>query len=272
MKKKILFLLQLPPPVHGASMVNLNVRDSEYINSRIEANYVDISPAHKMTDLGLFSFGKLFLTLTIIIRCIFEYLKFRPVSVYITLSPHGFGFWKDALILHALKALGAKFIIHLHGKGIHSAASGSRIKRIIYRSVFKGVNVIHLSKSLFSDLNLVFDKKMSLLELNNGVENNNTKNFSRSSEKMIFLYLSNFVPTKGADTLVRALNLLDDSYEGRFRVKLVGKISNKIFYDELVAGVDERFKDHVSFLGPLYGEEKCTVFRASHVFCIAIQK
>ena len=265
--KKILFLVQLPPPVHGASNVNASIRDSHYINSKIDAKFVNISPARGMTDIGKLSISKILATLHIFLKCILQYQKFAPNLVYITLSPHGLGFWKDALILQVLKIFGAKAVIHLHGKGINSEVSRSKVKRYIYQIIFKDVNVIHLSKSLFNDIDLVFDKKMSLTAVNNGVENHGANEHSRL-EVPIFLYLSNLVPTKGADTLVDAINLLDDAYEGRFKVRFVGKISNQRFYTELVSKVDERFKRSVEFTGPLYGEEKLEAFKNSDVFVL----
>lgn len=267
MKNKVLCLLQLPPPVHGASMVNVSIRDSKYINAKIDAKYIDISPANDMTDLGKLSLNKIALTFIIIIKCIYNFLRFKPDLVYITLSPHGFAFWKDALILQMLKLLGAKIVVHLHGKGIKSEVSKSKFKLSVYKKVFKRINVIHLSKSLFSDVDTVFDNTMLLTEVNNGVK---TPTYEKKPLVSIptFLYLSNLVPTKGADTLINAINKLDDKYQGEFKVKVVGKISNKEFYDKLVNSVDIRFKNSIEFTGPLYGDDKHKAFMDSDVFVL----
>lgn len=169
---KVLFLVQLPPPVHGASMVNKYIQDSHYVNSKIESKYINISPSYNLSDLGKLSIKKVVLALSIYKECIIQYIRFKPDTVYITLSPHGMGFWKDALILQILKMLGAKAIIHLHGKGIDNEVSKSRVKRLFYKTIFKKTDVIHLSKSLFYDVGKVFDKKQSLLAVNNGVDIN----------------------------------------------------------------------------------------------------
>ncbi|MFT6916066.1 MAG: glycosyltransferase involved in cell wall biosynthesis [Motiliproteus sp.] len=266
-RPRVLFLFQLPPPVHGASMVNLSIKDSEYISSRVDARYVNISPAREMSDLGKLTISKFFSTIYIFIKCIFYYLKLKPSLVYMTLSPHGFAFWKDALILQVLKIFGAKTVVHLHGKGINSEVSGSKIKLYIYKAIFKGVDVIHLSKSLFSDINLVFDKNMSLTEVNNGVRDHGfIRNYC--TKIPVFLYLSNLEPTKGADTLIEAINLLGATYEGKFKVKIVGKITNVQYNNNLIKLVDERLNKSIEFVGPLYGIDKHKVFLDSDVFVL----
>ena len=44
MKKnnKILFLLHLPPPVHGSSMVGQLIRDSRLINGSFDTKYINL--------------------------------------------------------------------------------------------------------------------------------------------------------------------------------------------------------------------------------------
>jgi len=265
--KRIMFLFQLPPPIHGASMVNLSIKNSEYINSKIDSCFVDISPASDISGLGKLSVAKVFSTFPIVIKCISKYFRFKPSRVYITLSPHGFGFWKDALILQILKFLGANIVVHLHGKGINEEVSASRIKLLIYRSVFRSIDVIHLSKSLFSDLDLVLDHSMTISEVNNGVEDH-SQDFIEDSCLPTFIYLSNLDRTKGADVLIDAVNLLGVKYEGRFLVNVVGKSSDSEFYSGLTGRVDERFKSTVRFLGPLYGDDKYKALGSSDVFVL----
>ena len=41
-KKNILFLLHVPPPVHGSSMVGKAIADSELINSTFRCRYLNL--------------------------------------------------------------------------------------------------------------------------------------------------------------------------------------------------------------------------------------
>ncbi|MEY8214199.1 MAG: hypothetical protein RPR97_06910, partial [Colwellia sp.] len=201
--------MQLPPPVHGASVVNLNIHNSEYINSKFISKYRDISPAKELSDLGSLGVKKILLTLKIVLLSLYDYIVFKPSLVYLTLSPHGVAFYKDALILLLLKVFGADIVVHLHGKGISSEVSKSSFKLRIYRIVFKGVSIIHLSENLFSDVAMVRDENKLLIAINNGVKDEGEVNFGES-QKLNILYLSSLEKTKGIDTLISAVNALDE--------------------------------------------------------------
>lgn len=267
MKPKVLFFFQLPPPIHGASVVNQSIKDSQYINSLIEARYVNISPAKEISDLGKLSFKKIWLTFSIFTRSIIEFFRFSPQLVYLTLTPHGAGFWKDSLLLLFVKMFGANITVHMHGKGIANVVSNSCFLQFIYRLVFKGVNVIHLSEILFDDVKPVFDNKKQFFVVNNGVSSPRIVR-SESDDVVTFVYLSNFVPTKGADTFISAINAIDEKYKEKFRAKLIGKISDQSFYDKLTSDVRMDFKNNVDFIGPLYGDEKADALSRCDVFVL----
>lgn len=50
--KKVLFILHLPPPVHGASMVGKYIHDSETINNTFECHYLNLTLAKDINDIG----------------------------------------------------------------------------------------------------------------------------------------------------------------------------------------------------------------------------
>ena len=51
MKPKILFIMHMPPPVHGASMVGQYLHDSELINSSFDCHYVNLAVATRLEDV-----------------------------------------------------------------------------------------------------------------------------------------------------------------------------------------------------------------------------
>jgi len=265
--KKILFLMQLPPPVHGASLVNQSILKSFLINSEFATDYVDISPSTENDSLGRVSFFKVIRTLEILLKCLFKYFRFSPSLVYLTLSPHGAAFWKDSIILQVLKIFGAKCIIHLHGKGIDREVRSSRFKMFVYKKVFHGVDVIHLSKSLLDDVSVVLDPRSKTYIVNNGIH---PSIVSKSNDDPVvrFLYLSNFIPTKGASVIVDALKYIDLKYSGRFTVSLAGKVTDKVYFDSMVASVSAEWKDSVFFHAAKYGEDKVNILVNSDVFVL----
>lgn len=266
--KKILFLIQLPPPVHGASVVNKSIQDSPAINSHFETRYVDISPAKDMTDIGKFSLAKLGFTFLIFYRAIITYLQFKPNLAYMTLSPHGLAFYKDGLLALILKALGARMVFHMHGKGVAKAAGTAGMKNRIYRAVFWNVDIIHLSESLFSDLDGIRDVDKSIQGVPNGVTPVDCSLDLAPSDKITFIYLSNLVRTKGADILVRAAALIPEELQDHFEIKIIGRRSDDIYFSEINTLINNNPYGNIFFLGPKYAKDKDAELRLSNIFVL----
>ena len=53
---KILFILHLPPPVHGASMMGKYLHDSKLINETFECKYINLTTAKSLQALDVHSF------------------------------------------------------------------------------------------------------------------------------------------------------------------------------------------------------------------------
>lgn len=52
MKNKIVFVLHMPPPVHGASMVGKYIHDSEIVNNNFDCKYFNLTLAKDLQDIG----------------------------------------------------------------------------------------------------------------------------------------------------------------------------------------------------------------------------
>ncbi|ANG61164.1 hypothetical protein A8C75_00960 [Marinobacterium aestuarii] len=266
--KKVLFLFQLPPPVHGASVVNQTIKDSQIFNDNFNAYYFNISPAKEISDLGKLNLEKILSTFSILVRVIFTYIKFRPDLVYLTLSPHGAAFYKDGLIALLIKLMRGRCVFHMHGKGISREAEKSKVKKWLYRLVFRGVDVIHLSPNLFNDIESVRDKKKSIYAVANGVEPIKPEQFKSKDEKITFLYLSNLIRSKGADVLVKATTLIPEGYQEKFQVKIIGKKSDQKYLTEIESIIKKHSHNNIHILGPRYDDDKLKELTSSHVFVL----
>ena len=58
MKKKILFLVQLPEPTHGSSLVNLSIKKSKEIKKNFKTSFIDISTTNVTNEINSFKFKK----------------------------------------------------------------------------------------------------------------------------------------------------------------------------------------------------------------------
>ena len=57
-KPRILFVLHLPPPMHGAALVGSFIRESGLVNSTFDTRYVNLSASSTLEEVGRFSLKK----------------------------------------------------------------------------------------------------------------------------------------------------------------------------------------------------------------------
>src|SRR5688572_1739712 len=93
-RKKILFVMQLPPPVHGVSVMNEIVKGSSILNEAFDCHHVNLTTARDIDDIQKSRFSKYILTLKIILKVFAKMSSNRYDYVYITIFPYGFAFLK----------------------------------------------------------------------------------------------------------------------------------------------------------------------------------
>ena len=59
MKPSILFILHMPPPVHGAAMMGKYIHDSKVINETFDCHYINLATAKDIKDIGKVGLKKL---------------------------------------------------------------------------------------------------------------------------------------------------------------------------------------------------------------------
>ena len=60
MKYKVLFIMHMPPPVHGAAMMGKYIHDSKLINETFECRYINPSASSNIKEVGKLNIGKFF--------------------------------------------------------------------------------------------------------------------------------------------------------------------------------------------------------------------
>ena len=167
MKPKILFIMHMPPPVHGAAMVGQYIHDSEIINEKYECHYINLTTAKNLQDIGkvgvrkLFDFFKL---LQIIRRAVKDV---KPQLVYVTPNAFGGAYYKDYIVVQMIKRMGCQVVVHYHNKGV-STRQNRFLDNILYQRFFKGIKVILLSECLYSDV-MKYVKREDVFVCPNGI-------------------------------------------------------------------------------------------------------
>lgn len=153
--KNILFIVPLPPPIHGSSLMCRQIQQSEMINSTFDCTYVNLSTSRSNAEVDQFSPWLLFKKGTRFIgayvNVLWELITHRPDTAYLAITCHGIGFLKDAPFVLLCKLFGCSIVLHQHNKGM-----ASYVNRPVYRwllpLVYRRSMVILLSWLLYDDI------------------------------------------------------------------------------------------------------------------------
>lgn len=264
-KNKILFILHLPPPIHGAGMVGKYIKESTTINQLFDADYINLATAESIDQIGKAGISKLFTFSKLLGKLLTSLITKRYDLYYMTLTATGPGFYKDALLVLLLKLFRKKLVYHFHNKGI--AERNSIVSRYLYRFVFRQANSILLSPSLYTDIRS-YVKPDAVFFCANGIPGalkEVTPLKEEEQERCRFLFLSNLIEEKGVYVLLEACRLLKEM-QAEFICHFVGPwedVSEKDFYSRVTAyGLTENIIAH----GKKYGAEKQQLLQQADVF------
>lgn len=265
-KPKVIFIMHLPPPVHGAAIASKYIKTSPIINTELDAEYINLATNMVLKESGKASVKKLF-TFFKIVKLVFNTLKRDRFDLcHMSLTASGLGFYKDLVIVLIVKHFGIKLIYHFHNKGV-AHESNHIISRFLYRLAFKNTRSILLSPKLYSDVKL-YVKEKDIFFCPYGIPeipNISQKLISANSKECQLLYLSNMMVEKGAFVLLDGLKeLKNDGFS--FKCNFVGgwaDIIKKEFNDKILElGLEEFVVAH----GPKYGDEKNFFLKKADVF------
>lgn len=162
MKKKILFIMHLPPPVHGMSMVCEQIRNNKDINSEFECRYINLSAsrsAKEVSQYGLLQIvRKLWRFSGALLHTFWKLLTFRPVCCYLSITCHGIPFLKDAPFVLLCKLFRCRIILHQHNKGMKNYAT-KPIYRLLLSLVYRNATVVLLSWRLYDDISAIVQRE-----------------------------------------------------------------------------------------------------------------
>ncbi len=265
-KPKILFIMHMPPPMHGAAQIGQYIHDSKLINDSFECTYINPSASDNVKDVGKLSLKKILFLFSFLRRINKMVDDIHPDLVYITPSSDGWGFYRDFVNVYLLKQKSCRIIAHFHNKP-SKHFSRKWYNQWIYRCFFKGLYTIFLSKRLLPDLQKYINKERNFI-CPNGIKYNDRKSYVReanSSKSFNFLFLSNMMEEKGVYVLLEACKYLKER-GCDFTCTFIGRwsdVTETNFMDKLE---EYAIDDCVFALGAKYGEEKNEYFHNSDCF------
>ncbi|GHC44491.1 glycosyl transferase [Ulvibacter litoralis] len=245
--------------------MNKLLAESELLNNKYTIDTIPIQLSNKMEGLGNFSLGKIFGAFSIYFKLIVKLLSNKYDLVYFTLSPLGFAFYKDAISVCILKIFRKNIVFHLHGKGIKNEIQ-NKLKRKIYKFVFKNVEVIQLAEALKNDIKDIYPKTPYFLP--NGVKQIDvtTIDTKRTNSIPTFIYLSNLMKDKGILVFLEAVRNLK-KYDNQFKVHIVGP-SSDVTIEQLEEYISQNGLTNVKLFGPAFNQKKYKHLLKSDVFVL----
>ena len=263
MKSKILFIVPLPPPVHGSTVMCKYIKDSKLINNEYDCDYVNLSASRNMEEVHRFMWVKIWRFIYTYINVIFKLMTHRYDLCYIALAFHK-GLLKDAPFVFLCKLYRRKIVIHLHGKGASQDAE-NRFYRWLLKNTFRNTRVIMLSWLLYPDVEK-FVKRENVLICPNGIPAVNQGFIKRNNPVPRLLFLSNLIVSKGVLVLLDALKILKDKGYS-FQCDFVGGETNEIDASRFADEANKRLLNRmVIYQGRKYGEDKEEAYKNADVF------
>ena len=267
-RENIIFMLHLPPPVHGSSLVGELVKESMLINDSFEGRYINLILSREVHESVKINIKKLVRFAVIWFHLLGKLIHRTPNLCYYALTTTGSGFRKDVLLIALLRLFRVKIVYHIHNKGIMQAQK-NWINHRLYRFVFKNSRVILLSQYLYYEIQ-EYVSHDQVFYCPNGIRDYqpNTAFLKLTKDKPFkILFFSNLIEDKGVFLLIEAcLKLRDKGYA--FQCDLVGG-EGDVSEEQLVAFVKQKgLSEHVKYLGKRYGKLKELVFEQADVFVL----
>ena len=264
MKSKVLFILHLAPPVHGASMVGSYIQGSTLIKEIFETAFVNLSTANSLFDIGKTSFKKLISILKLYFQIIVYLVKHKVDLCYLTINASGAAWLKELVIVVILKSFQVPVIYHYHNKGVRQNAN-SFWKKQLYKFQFSQTKTILLSSLLADDISQFVAEK-DIFTCSNGIPNSSKLIHENKPVGLCqILFLSNLIESKGVYVLLDACQILKDKnipfrciYVGAEGDITVIQFENKVLQMGL--------HNHVYYQGKKYGIEKEIAFQEADIF------
>lgn len=268
-KDRILFLLHLPPPIHGASMIGEYIKNSELINQEFICEFMSISTARSLEEVGHHKLDKVTAVFKIYYSIFNALVKNRYDLCYLTINSKGLAFFKEMVIVFLCKLFNCNIVYHYHNQGV-AKANKKIIYNLLYRYQFKNSRALMLSPLLYADI-AKYLPESRISYCSNGIPVDKTIDLEdlqlrRHQNKIAkLLFLSNLMESKGVYVLLEACKILK-SQNINFTITFIGAPMDidEAKFNEYV--LSNNLSDIADYKGKKYGKQKSKYFSSADIF------
>lgn len=263
--RPILVLSQLPPPIHGSTvMTQLFVDTLNAMGERWEV--VDKGFSSNLAEIGQLTVRKLLRSASLPFVLGRRLVAGRPEFSMVFLTCSRGSFLADSALLYVLRLFRVPYAVYLHGRGFKELqASGPVYSRLVRSAFASATAAVILTPRLADDIDGLIDVRRVLV-VPNAIEVAPAPNRSYSQTPVTMLYLSNYDPTKGALEFLRAAAVVAKQ-TSQARFVLAGGIRGEGFFAQLRQFIEsERLTDIVELHGGVYGAQKSALLERADIF------
>lgn len=261
--KTIFFFGELPPKtVHGASLsnkINIQLLQATY--------YVDI--VEEFSDLkyhSKFSLKKVKYFLFPLLRSWFLFISKKYSFYYGVIYLSFFGLMKNLILAIPFKIFNprGKIILHFHRSDMNRCLSSKVNKKLfIFLNIFIDRFIV-LSEKQILEVKAITSKEVFLLR--NSIEEHDLKILSPlPSDKIVLLFISNFIKEKGFFDIIEAQKRINSIYPDTFELRCYGTFSNSNAEEVSLNDLD---KNGVKIFEKVYGTEKNLVLNEADIIVL----
>jgi glycosyltransferase involved in cell wall biosynthesis len=274
---RILVLAQLPPPEHDVSAINRQVVSSRILSEVFDLTVIPISMTEDLSKLRKFGAMKVWRSLALYGAVTRQLVSRTPPSiVYFTLSPDGWAFYRDLVLVALIRIAGVRCVFHLHGRGIDESIERAPWRRHLYRFAFARSFAITLGDALRGDIQGLV-RQDRVFVVTNGLHDATVvkrhlpcaRSVRPASNRVPrILFVGNMLEEQGPLILLEALAIV--AQQGiRFEAQFAGAWRRSVSQDRFAECVREfALQEHVAHLGPVHGPDKTRLFAGADLFVL----
>ncbi|MBL8567200.1 MAG: glycosyltransferase family 4 protein [Hyphomicrobiaceae bacterium] len=146
MPRTVLLLAQVPPPVHGVTVVTRHVCDALREMKGVSVEQQWAGGAARLEDVGRGSLGKAIQFVSFVISLAIRALAQPKVDVaYLTLAPWATTAIRDAILAACAKRLSRRILVHVHGEGLDVILADTSLRARLIRRFLAGTELVAIT-------------------------------------------------------------------------------------------------------------------------------
>ena len=271
---KVLLVGPLPPPVHGVSVMQKVLVESD-LRNRFDLHSLDLADrtGNAQQTMGRLTLRNVSSAIASSLRLFWKMLSRRPKVVFLFISQSRWGFLRDAVLIRICRLFGARVVANLggaHFRVFYESCPPRRQKRIR-----KTLGRISLMQVLGSGLQGIFEGLMPadrIVVTPNGIP---LKEFAAVAEGREhskggrnILFMGTLCASKGVADLIEAFGILAGA-QSDTRLLFAGSLLEDEGKQDVLAALERcPYRDRIEMLGVVRGQEKLDAFARADVFAL----